>query len=130
MRRALFAFVFMPVLLDGCMLGPDYVRPVVEAPSMWRFADPQARDVANTASWEQLQDEVLNDLIRVALAENKDGRIAAARVEEFYGRLWVTRSQLFPQVGAEAVGSRQRASELTGTGAFPTKPFNTVQLDV
>jgi multidrug efflux system outer membrane protein len=130
MRWARLLCVAIPVLLEGCMLGPNYERPVVEAPSMWRFEDSQARDVANTAWWEQLQDEVLNELIRTALAENKDVRIAAARVEEFYGRLGVARSQLFPQVGAEAIGSRQRASERTATGPLSNNPFNTVQVDV
>src|SRR4029079_15796280 len=130
MRWARLLCVGIPVLLEGCMLGPNYERPVVEGPSMWRFEDPQARDVANTAWWEQLQEEVLNELIRTALAENKDVRIAAARVEEFYGRLGVARSQLFPQVGAEAIGSRQRASERTATGPLSNNPFNTVQVDV
>jgi len=111
------------------MVGPDYVRPEIDTPKTWRFEDREVRDLANTAWWEQLQDPVLNDLIRTALAENNDARIAAARVEEFYGRLGATRSQLFPQVGAEALAGRQRASERTPLGAPPQNPYNTVQLD-
>jgi multidrug efflux system outer membrane protein len=66
------------------------------------------------------------------LRENKDVKIAAARVEEFLGRYGTTRSALFPQIGSGAVYGRQRVSELTGpspledTGVNPT--FNSSQL--
>jgi outer membrane protein TolC len=51
----------------------------------WRLSEQDARDLANTAWWEQLDDPVLNDLVATALRENKDLMIAAARVEEFAG---------------------------------------------
>ena len=52
--------------------------------------------------WDLFQDEELHYLIRTALQENKDLMIAAARVEEAKGELGVTRSALFPQLGARA----------------------------
>ena len=73
-------------MLSGCMLGPNYQRPTVETPKTWRFEEREAKDLANTAWWEQFQDPVLNELIQIALQENKDLLIAAARVEEFMGR--------------------------------------------
>ena len=42
--------------------------------------------------WEQFQDPVLNDLIAAALADNKDVKIAAARVDQFLGQFVTTRS--------------------------------------
>jgi outer membrane protein, multidrug efflux system len=98
----------------GCTVGPNYQRPSVDAPQSWRFEDREAKDVANTAWWEQFNDPVLNDLIRIAIEENKDLKIAAARVEEFAGLYGTTRAALFPQVGAGASASRQRTSEKTG----------------
>jgi multidrug efflux system outer membrane protein len=95
--------------LGGCMTGPDYRRPAVDAPSAFRFDDKEARRVADTAWWAQFQDPAMNRLIAIALAENKDVKIAAARVEEFIGRLGTTRSALFPQVGADLSAQRQRA---------------------
>lgn len=100
--------------LGGCMLGPDYQRPAVEVPAAYRYADQEAQDVINTAWWEQFQDPVLNELIRTALADNKDVKIAAARVEEFLGRYGETRSRMFPQVGAGAQGGQAKASQDTG----------------
>jgi multidrug efflux system outer membrane protein len=101
-------------ILTGCMMGPNYQRPDIDTPQSWRFEDKEAKELANTAWWEQFNDPVLNDLIQTALRENKDIKIAAARVEEFMGRYGVTRSTLFPQVFAGASAGRQRVSELTG----------------
>jgi multidrug efflux system outer membrane protein len=106
--RAVAASLLAGLLLNGCLLGPDYVRPSVDTPSSFRFADPEAKEVADTIWWEQFGDPALNQLIAVALAENKDVKIAAARVEQYLGQFQTTRSQLFPQVGAGVDARRQR----------------------
>ena len=98
------------LVLGGCMIGPDYVRPPVDAPTAWRISDRGARDLANTSWWEQFNDPVLNELIAVALRENKDLLIATARIEEYAGYLGVSRSQLFPQIGVGGDASRQLGS--------------------
>jgi multidrug efflux system outer membrane protein len=95
--------------LGGCVLGPDYQRPPVNAPAAFRFEDKEAKRVADTDWWAQFQDPTMSRLIGIALAENKDVKIAAARVDEFLGRLGTTRSALFPQVGADLSAQRQRA---------------------
>ena len=48
---------------SGCMIGPDYLRPVIDSPQSWRVSDETAKDLANSAWWEQFNDPVLNDLI-------------------------------------------------------------------
>lgn len=109
--RRLIASSFLVIILAGCAIGPDYRRPEIETPQAWRYEEKEAKDVANTAWWEQFQDPVLNDLIQTALRENKDLRTATARVEEFYGLYGATRANLFPQAGYDASGSKQRVSE-------------------
>ena len=106
--------LLVAVALAGCTVGPDYKRPTLEMPKSWRFEDAAAKDTANTAWWGQFDDPVLNELIQIALQENKDVRIAAARVEQFLGQYGTTRAALFPQVCAGASASRQRASQVTG----------------
>jgi multidrug efflux system outer membrane protein len=108
--RALFALV--AVALAGCTVGPDYVRPGIDAPASWRIDYPKAADVANAKWWEQFGDPVLDELIETALRENRDIRAAAARVDQFIGALDATRSQAFPQIGYGADVSRARASEV------------------
>jgi multidrug efflux system outer membrane protein len=114
--------LFVPVLvlgLNGCLLGPDYVRPKMDMPPSFRFAYQDAAELANTTWWEQFQDPVLNDLIAAALADNKDVKIAAARVDEFLGQFATVRAPLFPQVSGALDAQRERLSQATPIRAFP-----------
>ncbi len=132
MRRALISAGFA-LGVAGCMVGPDYQRPQVDVPQIWRVEEKNAQAVTNTSWWEQYNDPVLNDLVRSALQENKDVKIAAARIEQFLGLYTTTRAALFPQVGAGWNASRQRISESAGPApiehtpnTFPT--FNNFEL--
>jgi multidrug efflux system outer membrane protein len=113
MKKAVL-FFSMVILFAGCMVGPDYKRPTLPMPDSYRFDEAAAKDTANSAWWGQFDDPVLNELIRIALQENKDVRIAAARVEQFLGQYGTTRAALFPQVYAGGSASRQQASQITG----------------
>jgi multidrug efflux system outer membrane protein len=110
MRKRMFVPLFAALVssLSGCMVGPDYFRPLFDTPPAWRVSDTQARDLANTAWWEQFGDPVLNDLIANALRENRDLMIATARIDEFAGQYGISRSQLFPQVGVGLDAAKQR----------------------
>jgi multidrug efflux system outer membrane protein len=118
--------------LAGCMVGPDYERPAVDAPGTFRFESKAAPNLADTRWWEQFQDPVLNSLIKTALEQNKDIQIAAARVEEFLGRFGVTRAQLFPQVGLQGQGGRQEVSTSIANPLPPgsTNPYSSFSLDL
>jgi outer membrane protein, multidrug efflux system len=117
-------------LLCGCVVGNDYARPAIDLPEKFRFDDLQARELANTRWWEQFGDPVLDELIDSALASNLDVRIAAARVEEFYGALGTTRAGLFPQVGAEAVAGRQLIPPASESDLFQVDVFAAWEIDV
>jgi multidrug efflux system outer membrane protein len=93
---------------------------LIDTPEAFRFEDKAAKDLANTEWWEQIKDPVLTDLIKTALAENKDVKIAAARVEEYLGKYGFSRSQLFPQVGANANGSRNRTTQSAVPAPLPS----------
>ena len=107
MRKPLLVSL-LALLLGACMMGPDYVRPPVDAPAAWRLSESAARDLANTTWWEQFDDPVLNELVSIALRENKDLLIAAARIDEFAGNYGFVRSSLFPQIGAGYEPRRQK----------------------
>jgi multidrug efflux system outer membrane protein len=98
-------------VLTGCAVGPDYRRPAVDVPAGWRYGAGEARELVNTAWWEQFNDPVLNQLVQVAIEENKDLRIATARIEKFMGSYVTTRGNLFPEINAGATFARQRASQ-------------------
>lgn len=114
------------LLLAGCTIGQDYVRPAVDSPGGWRVDYGAAAETANTRWWELFGDPVLNGLIDTALRENKDVRIAAARVEEFAARVDIFRSGFYPQIGYDGEGSRNRVSREAygGTGVNERKYNN------
>lgn len=97
--------------LTSCMVGPNYERPCVDVPDEWINNVAGDADLLNLAWWEQFNDPVLNDLIKVAYKQNLDLWIATARIKEFMGLYQVTSSDLYPKIyGNENVG-RERVSE-------------------
>ena len=110
MRKFVFSSI-IALSLSSCMFGPNYSRPDVDVPQAWRLSVDKATAVANVPWWEQFKDPVLNKYIQTSLEQNKDLKIAVAVVQEYYARLGITRSELFPQVDAAAAGGRIRSSE-------------------
>ena len=70
----------LALAVSGCMVGPDYRQPQVEVMNKYRFDDKTSRDIAGSVWWEQFRDPIMNELITTALEENKDIRVAAARI--------------------------------------------------
>ena len=103
------------LLATGCMVGPDYQRPPVDAPKAFIYEAKNAADTANTDWWKQFNDPVLDALIAEALANNLNVKVAAANVEQAAGFLTQTRSSLFPQVGYDGAAGRARTTEAGAT---------------
>jgi multidrug efflux system outer membrane protein len=100
----------------GCTVGPDYKRPIITVPDTYREAiapEPAAAEAASIgdqAWWDVFQDDQLRDLIRIALQQNLDLRIAATRILQAQAQLGITRADRFPTVDAGASASRSRAA--------------------
>lgn len=94
--------LMLAVLMVSCAVGPDYERPKATTPEAFRMADQggAATSIANLPWWELLKDEELQQLIRIALEENKDLQRAVAAVEEFQARLFIARTDFAPQMSA------------------------------
>lgn len=111
-------------LLLSCAMGPDYERPKTDMEDRFRMADgsPDAPSLANLPWWDLLRDEQLQQLIRVALAENKDMQRAVATIEEFQARTMLAKSDYLPGVTvATSMPAARKANFL-----FPgfASPFN------
>ena len=100
--------------LAGCAVGPDYQRPVVKTPDVFRN-EPTAGDahsLADLAWWNVYQDDQLKELIRLSLLDGYDARIAAARVEQSRAISDEVHGQRFPGVGYAANADRGRNTQL------------------
>ncbi len=103
--------VALVVLLGGCAIGPDYKRPaVVEPPTFRGQATAEAASLADAAWWEVFEDPIRKELIREALRNNYDVRIAAARVQEARAGFVATRSDLFPSLDYGGTVARSNAT--------------------
>ncbi len=103
----------LSMMLSGCMVGPDFMRPSVVLPE--HFAAGQAQpEIPNPAItrgwWKQFNDETLDALVERALAENTDVQRAVARIEQADAVLREVGAALFPDVGLGAGASRSRIS--------------------
>jgi multidrug efflux system outer membrane protein len=103
------ATVVATALLSGCALGPNYKRPAVAEPPIFRGqATAEAASFADAPWWEAFQDPTLKALIQEALRNNYDAAIAAARVQEARANVRVSRSGLFPSLDYGAQVGRAR----------------------
>ena len=112
-------------VLAGCNVGPKYTRPNYTAPPAFRGADDAGVTSDATGSlgdeqWSAVyQEPELQELIRKALANNYDVRIAAQHILEQQAQVKITRSQQFPTltVGGTGIGATLPASLGTQIGS-------------
>ncbi|MGB5717494.1 MAG: efflux transporter outer membrane subunit [Gammaproteobacteria bacterium] len=113
--RKLAVLIIALITVTGCTVGPDYVKPEIDTPDEWRYSIDDASGTVNARWWEQFHDPVLDALINEALVNNKDVRIAAARVEEFAARVDITRAGFYPQIGYDGSAGRNKTSLAAGS---------------
>ena len=113
MTKRLLA-VTLGLLLGGCSLAPDYQRPATPAGATWQASS----DVATTRGWKgTFSDPQLQQLITLALSNNRDLRIAALNVQSYEARYRIQRAAQLPTVGVDGSGSRQQtAGDINGSG--------------
>lgn len=117
MTVRLFFPVALLFTLVGCTtLGPDYEQPELEMPGAWRTSMDTVQDIANQEWWRTFDDPVLDELVVIALKNNRDLRLAAARVEEYAARVDIARAGYYPQVGYGGSADRTQYSRNTLNG--------------
>ena len=102
--------------LAGC--STPVLKPAVEVPAQFAAA-PAPEKEPEVAWWESYGDPVLTDLIRRAANENRDVKIAAARVRAARAGAKISRSWLMPSIGAVGAGLHQS----TGYDAIKRQAF-------
>lgn len=124
--RNCIALLSAALLLSGCAVGPNYKRPTVAVPTTYRGAVPDSTPQTETISlgdqkwWDIFQDEQLRSLIRTALQQNYDLRIAASRILEAKAQLGITRADQFPTLSAGAGIQDVRTAQSKFLPAFET----------
>jgi multidrug efflux system outer membrane protein len=128
--------------LIGCAVGPNYKRPTVNVPVTYRAAatdstqatnqdtqsepaKPKQTESASSAPslgdekwWQVFQDPELQGLIRTALKNNYDVRIAATRVLQAQAQLGITRADQLPSLSAGGNITSQQSPKLGPIPAY------------
>jgi outer membrane protein TolC len=134
--RPLTAAVFA-ALLAACTVGPDHVRPDLDAGTSFVRAAPvlAADGIAqpgDAAFWEALGDPQLTALVGQTLRNNHDLRIALSRWDAANALLRGAKADRFPTVTAGAGASESRAStdQLPGSADRTSRSYDaSIRLD-
>src|SRR5262245_13132505 len=98
-RRFVVSSFLLSQLIACAPVGANYQRPQMPTPPTYRFAEGAAAESMADAPWFQVFDDpALQALIRDAIANNLDLRVAVARVEEARARAGIAKSFLYPTV--------------------------------
>src|SRR5260370_28379956 len=135
-----FSLVLAVAGLTGCAVGPNYKRPTVDVPGMYRgstadtpvtadakpqpsqpgegTAEQATESFGDAKWWEVFRDPQLQSLIRTALKNNYDVRIAATRVLQAQAQLGITHADQLPSLSAGGNVTSQQNPKLGSIPAY------------
>ena len=134
-RSTLAAAAALAALLSGCNLAPQHRTPDMPVPDTVgsTAANPAQADEASlqaAAALDWVQSRQLREVIALALANNRDLRVAVENIERARAQYGITRADLLPSVNAQAQASRARtaAGMTSATQAASVSTQYTAQL--
>lgn len=118
--------LFSLLLMGGCSIGPDYVKPTSAVPDT--FHNEQGltnQGLIDKNWWESFHDPILTQLVTKALESNYDIAISNAQLEAYLGQFDQTESYLYPQINGSASFDRKEtqnpmANRFQQQGGFST----------
>lgn len=123
------ALSLLALMLCGCSMMPVYERPVAPLPAAWpeRLQLKLSTESKHTEWQQYFTDPRLQALINTALENNRDLRIATARIAEARALHGVQQADRLPTVAA---GVGRNASLSPASTSFTGKPFQSQRYDV
>src|ERR1700691_756394 len=126
MRARVLTAAVLLVTLSACKVGPNYKRPALAVPDQYRGLAPGLGGQAaggpfGEMKWQSVcHDEALQNLIKEALTNNYDIRIAATHILEAEASLGVTRSNQLPALNGTFGVQNQRSAAYLNSPTFDT----------
>ncbi len=136
MKKHTLITVFMALMLmGGCTLMPEYTRPASPVPEMLpTTADkvPETGAPAAELDWKTfITDPGLQQVVTLALENNRDLRIATLNIEKAAALYRIQRAELFPNLTATATGEKERVpANLSATGTPYTSELYTAGVGI
>ena len=106
-------------LVAGCSLAPTYERPAAPVAADWPAPAPaapasSARPASELPWADFVGDASLRELIRLALVNNRDLRVAVLNIEQARATWQIRRADQFPTVNLGATGAVQPRTDGSG----------------
>jgi outer membrane protein, multidrug efflux system len=139
MKKRLVVATLAASLFTGCTVGPNYRRPAVAPPAVFRGsteATPPTdlTSLADLKWFDVFKDDRLQEMVRTALVQNYDLREAVARVDAARANLGIIRADQFPTVDGSADVTATRfstAGELPLPQGFPQqRTFGSIAINL
>ena len=121
-RAARISFILIvTTVAAACTLGRNYDRPQVQTPATYRAAltESSAASLAEVQWFDLFRDETLTGLVKTALQENFELRIAAQRVLQARAAYGITSAGQWPTVDGSADLISARSSQVGANRGIP-----------
>src|SRR5882762_1587861 len=116
MKKKFMTVALVFSLVSGVVGQKKYQRPAVNTPDSFRGADgtgsTEPTSIGDLKWFEVFQDEELLRLVRTAMVQNYDLRLAVARINAARANVGLARSGQFPQFEAGADLTTTRTSAI------------------
>ena len=124
MNKVLIIAGLIISLAWGCSLAPQYTRPEPPVPARWpsgpAYGEAGAGKSAAEIKWEDFfQSEQLRKVIGMALANNRDLRVAALNIERYQALYRIQRAELLPTIDAQGYFSKERVPGILTNSGHP-----------
>ena len=104
-----YLLIILSVLfLSSCKIGKEYTKLEIDMPDTFVAYTQDSMCFADMKWWEIYADTNLRNLISYTLENNKDMKVAAAKVKEMAVRKKVNHADFFPQIGANVYGQDEK----------------------
>jgi multidrug efflux system outer membrane protein len=96
------------LLLSSCKIGKKYTKPEFDMPNVFVAYTQDSSCFADMKWWDIYADTNLRNLIDYTLENNKDMKIAVAKVKEMAARKKINNADFFPQINANVYGQDEK----------------------
>ena len=121
--RQILTVALCALACASCSVGRKYERPMVVAPGAFRGADNAQSGPTSFGDekwFDVFQDPQLQSLIRTALQQNYDIRIAAARIVEARARVGIAQAEQYPSAAVIATANNYRYARTKFLNTYET----------
>lgn len=100
--------IISALLLSSCKIGKKYTKPEFDMPNEFVTYTQDSSCFADMKWWDIYADSNLRNLIDYTLENNKDMKIAVAKVKEMAAKKKINHADYFPQISANVYGQDEK----------------------